>query len=102
VDDMRESPTFIIMDLLEKRGVNISYHDPYIPIVVPTREHAHWTGTKSVDWNQISIREFDAVIISTKHDCVNYQQLADWSQLIIDTRNAMYGITTKPGVVWKA
>ena len=102
VDDDRESPTYILMDLFVKRGAKISYYDPYVPVIRPSREHGHWAGTKSVDWDQKSIREFDAVIISTKHDCVNYQQLADWSQLIIDTRNAMVGITTKPGLVWKA
>ncbi len=45
---------------------------------------------------------FDAVIIATNHQSVNYQELADWSPCIVDTRNAMAHVKTKPGQVWKA
>jgi UDP-N-acetyl-D-glucosamine dehydrogenase len=102
VDDMRESPTFVLMDLLKARGARVEYHDPYIPVIRPTREHGHWTGVKSVPWNKETINSFDAVIISTAHKDVNYQQLADWSNCIIDTRNAMHGLNLRPGTIWKA
>ena len=46
VDDMRESPTFKIFDLLKSVGAEVAYYDPFIPEVLPTREHADWTGTK--------------------------------------------------------
>lgn len=102
VDDMRESPTFVLMDKLVERGAEVSYYDPYIPVIRPTREHGHWTGTASVTWNHESIGAFDAVLISTAHACVNYRELADWAAIIIDTRNAMAGLVTKAGPVWKA
>ncbi len=102
VDDDRESPSHVLMDLLGERGADVAYHDPYVPIIRPTREHPHWAGTRSVVWDRETIGSFDAVIIATNHRSVNYQELADWSECIIDTRNAMAGITTKPGQLWKA
>ena len=102
VDDMRESPTFVLMDLLKARGAAVAYYDPHIPIIRPTREHSHWTGTKSILWNRETIAGFDAVVISTAHRAVNYPELGEWAKCIIDSRNAMAGVQTKPGQVWKA
>ncbi len=102
VDDMRESPTFILLDLLQDRGANVAYYDPHVPVIRPTREHAAWTGVKSIEWNQKSISSFDAVVIATAHQAVKYQELADWCSCIIDTRNAMAAATTRPNTVWKA
>jgi UDP-N-acetyl-D-glucosamine dehydrogenase len=102
VDDERESPSYMLMNLLKERGAEVAYYDPYVPVVRPTREHAHWTGTRSVNWNRETVQSFDAAIIATYHQAVNYQELADWSPCIVDTRNAMAGIKAKPGQVWKA
>ncbi len=102
VDDTRESPAFVLMDLANARGATVDYYDPYIPEIKPTREHGYWTGKKSVAWNDAEISGFDAVVISTAHSGVNYQQLAGWSDCIVDTRNAMAAVSTKPGQVWKA
>ena len=102
VDDKRESPTFVLMDLLQGRGAKVAYHDPYIPTITPTREHATWTGTTSVAWDQETIAAFDLVIIATDHACVNYGELAAWAPVIVDSRNAMARTTTRPGQVWKA
>jgi UDP-N-acetyl-D-glucosamine dehydrogenase len=102
VDDERESPSYRIMELLKQRGVAVAYYDPYVPIIRPTREHPHWAGTKSVLWDRATIAEFDAVVVTTAHACVNYQELADWAQCIVDTRNAMAAVQVAPGQVWKA
>ncbi len=102
VDDVRESPTFVLMNLLNARGAKVAYHDPHVPVIKPTREHGHWTGLKSVTWNRKAVSGFDVVVISTAHHAVNYQQLAAWSDCIVDSRNAMTGVGTKPGQVWKA
>ena len=102
VDDDRESPSYVLMDMLKERGAKVSYHDPYVPVVRPTREHPHWAGTPSVPWNRETLQGFDAVLLATNHQSVNYQELADWAPCIIDTRNAMASIKTKPGQVWKA
>jgi UDP-N-acetyl-D-glucosamine dehydrogenase len=89
VDDDRESPGYVLMDMLKDAGAEVSYYDPYIPVVRLTREHPHWAGLKSIAWDEKVIREFDAVLIATSHANVDHQQLADWSQLVIDTRNAI-------------
>jgi UDP-N-acetyl-D-glucosamine dehydrogenase len=88
--------------MLTSRGAKVAYYDPYVPVIKPTREHAHWAGTKSVEWNRQSVAGFDLVLIATNHASVNYQELAAWSDCIVDTRNAMHGISARPGQVWKA
>src|SRR5438552_2971906 len=102
VDDERESPSYVLMDLLNLRGAKVEYYDPYIPAIKQTREHSHWAGKKSVLWNREVIETFDVVLIATNHACVNYQELADWAQRIVDTRNAMASVKVAPGKVWKA
>ena len=102
VDDYRESPSYVLLDLLKARGAEAAYFDPYVPAVQMTREHAHWAGTRSVTWNRETIQSFDAVIIATNHAVINYQQLADWAACIVDTRNAMAGVKVRPHQVWKA
>jgi len=102
VDDERESPSYVLMDLLESRGAVTAYHDPYVPVIKQTREHGHRAGMRSVGWNRESLQHFEAVVIATDHAGVNYQELADWVPCIVDTRNAMVGIKIKPGQVWKA
>jgi UDP-N-acetyl-D-glucosamine dehydrogenase len=102
VDDMRESPTFVLMDDLTRRGAVVDYFDSYIPIVTPTREHDNWTGKKSIAWGKEEITGFDAVVVATAHDNVDYRQLAAWAQLIVDTRNVMNTIPCRPGQLWKA
>jgi UDP-N-acetyl-D-glucosamine dehydrogenase len=102
VDDDRESPSYVLMDLLRRRGADVSYYDPFVPVIRPTREHGHWAGTPSIFWNRENVGSFDAVLIATNHQIINYQQLADWSMCVIDTRNAMANITGSRGKVWKA
>jgi UDP-N-acetyl-D-glucosamine dehydrogenase len=102
VDDEHESPSYVLMDLLSERGAELKYYDPYVPVIKPTREHSHWAGKKSVEWDRATIESFDLVLIATNHSCVNYQELADWAQGIVDTRNAMSASRVAPGKVWKA
>jgi UDP-N-acetyl-D-glucosamine dehydrogenase len=102
VDDERQSPSYVLMDLLQERGAEVAYYDPYVPVIKPTREHSHFVGRKSVKWNRSIIETFDLVLIATNHGCVNYQELADWAQCIVDTRNAMSGTHVPSSKVWKA
>ena len=90
------------MDLLKQRGAEVAYYDPHIPVIGPMREHAAWTGVRSVAWDRASVSGFDAVVIATAHDAVNYKELVDWAPRIIDTRNALAELNAKPGTVWKA
>jgi len=102
VDDDRESPSYVLMNLLQQRGASVAYYDPYVPVIRPTREHPHWAGTKSVKWDRETVGDFDVVLVATKHASVNYRELADYARCIVDTRNAMSGIPAKPQQVWKA
>jgi UDP-N-acetyl-D-glucosamine dehydrogenase len=88
VPDIRESPSLKLIELIEARGGQASYHDPHVPTVPPTREYGHLKGRPSVDLTQETIAGFDAVLIATDHDAVDYAALATWSSLIVDTRNA--------------
>src|SRR6266496_3285494 len=102
VDDERQSPSYVLMDLLQQRGAEVAYYDPYVPVIKPTREHPQFAGRKSVEWNRATINDFDLVLIATNHSCVNYHELGDWAHRIVDTRNAMAGVSVAPGKVWKA
>jgi UDP-N-acetyl-D-glucosamine dehydrogenase len=102
VDDERESPSYVLMSLLNERGAEVEYHDPYVPVIRPTREHSHFAGKKSVAWNRTTIEKFDLVLIATNHACVNYHELGDWAKCIVDTRNAMAPVKVAAGKVWKA
>jgi len=102
VDDERQSPSYVLMELLEQRHAEVDYYDPYIPVIKPTREHAQFAGKKSVEWNRTTIQNYDVVLIATNHSCVNYRDLADWSPCIVDTRNAMASIPASSGKIWKA
>jgi UDP-N-acetyl-D-glucosamine dehydrogenase len=102
VGDDRESPSYHLMDLLEDRGAEVAYYDPYIPRIGPTREHRRWEDTASVSWDEETIESFDVVVISTDHAAVDYRQLAQWARCIVDTRNAMAGVPVDPEKVWKA
>jgi UDP-N-acetyl-D-glucosamine dehydrogenase len=103
VDDDRESPSYRLMDLLKGKGAEVAYYDPHVPVIRVTREHPHWAGTKSVAWNRETIKGFDVVLISTAHKAVNYGELANWAECIVDTRNAMAAYQEKyPGKIWKA
>ncbi len=102
VDDERESPSYRIMELLKRKGSEVFYHDPHVPVIGHTREHAEWAGTRSVQWNRETVASFDVVIVSTAHSCVNYAELAEWATCIVDTRNVMESFHASGGKVWKA
>jgi len=89
VDDMRESPALILIELLEKAGAKVEYHDPFIPRVKPSREHAGLTGRKSMPLSAKSLAAADAVLIVTDHDEIDYPMIAKHGRLVLDTRNAM-------------
>lgn len=88
VADVRESPTFKLMSLLEARGAEVAFHDPHVPVAPNTREHAEYAGRRSTPLTAETLTAFDAVLISTDHDAVDYALLAR-AKLVVDTRNAM-------------
>jgi UDP-N-acetyl-D-glucosamine dehydrogenase len=88
IDDLRESPALRIIEILQGLGAEVSYLDPYFPEIRRTRDHANLCGMKTVSFDQSTLSQFDAVMITTDHDCFDYDALVCWSKLVVDTRNA--------------
>jgi UDP-N-acetyl-D-glucosamine dehydrogenase len=93
VDDMRESPALRIIELLEARGAATAYHDPYLPRVLPSREHPELAGRRSVDLDPATLAGFDAGLIVTDHDGIDWQALVQALPLVVDTRNVTRHVT---------
>jgi UDP-N-acetyl-D-glucosamine dehydrogenase len=102
VEDIRESPAFKLIELLEARGAEVAFYDPFVPAIPRTREHAALSGRKSVAWNLKAFRKYDAALICTDHDGVDYAALVANSRLVVDTRNAAGGVADPNGIVVKA
>lgn len=97
IDDMRESPTLKLIELLHERGAEVSYHDPYVPKLPRTRKYAY--DLESVELSTETITKYDVVLISTDHSSVDYTMIAEKAHLVVDTRNA---IKQKYSTVYKA
>lgn len=87
VSDIRESPSLVLIEQLEKRGTSVDFHDPHVDTVPMTREHANLAGRKSVPLTADTIARYDAVLVSTDHDAVDYAMIAEHGKLMVDTRN---------------
>jgi len=88
VDDMRESPSLKLIELLREKGSLVDYNDPYIPKMPKLRSH-NLQDMTSVPLTKETLARFDAVIIATDHDDYDYPWILQNARLIIDTRNAM-------------
>ncbi|MCA0424844.1 MAG: nucleotide sugar dehydrogenase [Proteobacteria bacterium] len=102
IDDMRESPALKLIELVEAKGAATVYHDPYIPVIPPTREHANLTGRVSVPLDAKTLKSVDAILIATDHDDVDYELIVNSGKLVIDTRNACARLKRKADNVIKA
>jgi UDP-N-acetyl-D-glucosamine dehydrogenase len=91
VDDLRESPSLFIYEKLEAFGAQVDFHDPVIPVIPTTREHAPLAGRKSVPLTAETIAGYDGVIIATEHSAVDYALVVEHAKVVIDTRNATRG-----------
>ena len=86
IDDMRESPALKIMELLRKQGANVTYHDPFIPVIEP-----HGGSTihlENVPLTDEALANADTVLILTDHSAVDYERVVANAKLVVDTRNA--------------
>lgn len=88
VDDTRESPSLVLIEAIEQRGAVCDFHDPHIDVIPPTREHASLAGRISQPLTPEMIASYDAVLVATDHDDVDYAMIQAKAQLVIDTRNA--------------
>jgi UDP-N-acetyl-D-glucosamine dehydrogenase len=89
IDDVRESPAKKIVELLHKAGTDVSYHDPHVP---------EFDGLRSVDYAPES---YDCVVIVTAHSSIDYEDLVERAQVVVDLRNATGRNGTRNGKVWK-
>lgn len=97
VSDIRESPAFKIIELLESRGVQTAYHDPHVPEIPTTRDHPEYAGRKSIELLENTVNLYDGIIIITDHDAIDWSQLNGSEAVIVDTRNIIekYSLTAK-------
>jgi len=84
VDDMRESPSVELMELLQAKGAAIAYSDPWVPVFPKMREH--YFELSSVELTPVSIASYDVVLVATHHDAFDYVLIKKHAQLIVDTR----------------
>jgi len=87
VDDLRESPSLKILELLMKRGAVVDYNDPYVAQIHKLR-HYDFEGMNSVPIDADSLAGYDCVLIATDHSSYDYEAIVDAAQLVVDTRNA--------------
>jgi UDP-N-acetyl-D-glucosamine dehydrogenase len=88
IDDLRESPSLTIIELLRERGAIVAYNDPYFPTVGRGRHYDLNMTSASLD----NLAQYDAAVIVTDHSCYDYKAIVEQSQLVVDTRNATKGI----------
>lgn len=83
IDDMRESPSLKLIELLEAKGALADYHDPYILEIPPTREHVALAGRKT----QALSDQYDCFVLATKHSCFSKEEILSYGVPVVDTRN---------------
>lgn len=88
VDDTRESPSLVIMERLLAAGAHVEYLDSFVPVIPMTREHPSLAGRTAVGSDSVTAGKYDAALICTDHEGVNYEQLLAAIPLVVDTRNA--------------
>lgn len=101
IDDIRESPSLILIELLKERGAEVIYHDPHVPIILSEHMRTPCRQLHSVDLEPAMLSSVDVALIATDHDAVDYQTIVKHCRLIIDTRNATHGLAGN-GTIIKA
>jgi UDP-N-acetyl-D-glucosamine dehydrogenase len=97
VDDARESPALLVMELVAHKGAKVAYHDPYIPEVMD--EHGHkWA---SVELTDRALADADCVVFTTNHGCFDVEHIVEKAKLVVDTRNAVKRVHIEDSKVFK-
>ena len=102
IEDTRESPSLKLMEILLARGAAVSYHDPFVPAIGRTRAHPTLAGRRSEPLTAEAVAGFDAILIATDHDGIDYAALAASARLVVDTRNACGRAGVSAGNIVKA
>ena len=100
IDDLRESPALELIELLQQRGAEVLYNDPYVPAIPRVRRHD--LGLESTELTPELLRNVDCVLIATAHSVYDWQMICTESSLVVDTRNATQDVTCGKEKVWQA
>lgn len=100
IDDVRESPSFELIEKLEHLGAHVDYNDPHVPQTHKMRHHD--LHMKSVELSAETIGRYDLVLIATNHSTYDWQMIADYAKLVVDTRNALGQVRGKRDHIIKA
>ena len=84
VDDDRESPAYVLIKLFEQSGAIVAYHDPFIPVIRPSREHSEFAGRRSV---ALTPQGYDVAVLVTAHTEYRQFDFSNWDIPFVDTRN---------------
>lgn len=91
IDDLRESPSLTIIELLQKEGAEVSFHDPYFPVIGKGRKYDLQMKCAALE----NLGQYDCIVIVTDHSDYDYRRIVNEAQLVVDTRNATRGITSE-------
>lgn len=100
IDDVRESPSIELIEILRERGAKVDYNDPYIPKTHEMREHN--LGMKSKPLSAQMLKSYDIVLISTDHSCYDYDWIVKNSKMVVDSRNATAKVKSGRNKIVKA
>lgn len=100
IDDMRESPSLKLIEILREKGAKVDYNDPYVPKLPKTRRYQY--DMVSVELSKNTLSKYDLVLLSTDHSTYNYKFITSASKLILDTRNAFERAGVKSDKLFKA
>lgn len=97
VEDTRESPSLVMIEDLERQGAECDFHDPFVEQIPRTRAQPGLSGRRSIPLTESTVASYDAILVSTDHDGVDYGLIASHGRLIVDTRNvfARLGLTNE-------
>jgi UDP-N-acetyl-D-glucosamine dehydrogenase len=102
IDDIRESPALELMELLLAQGAAVSFHDPHVQAIPPTRRHPELAGINRAELTPATLQTQDCVVIVTDHSSYDWNLVAANAPLIVDTRNVMSSVSTSTGRIYKA
>lgn len=101
VDDPRESPSFVLLDLLQARGADVTYNDPHVP-KLPKMRHHNVPDMSSSELTPTFLAAQDCVLIATDHTAYDWDHIVQHAKLVLDTRNATVGVTNGREKIRKA
>lgn len=102
IEDVRESPALRVFELLKEKGANVSFYDPFVDELPHHHMPEAIAGAKSIVWDKSKLKTFDAAVILTDHDDIDYAAIASEIPVIVDTRNVMTKNSLSSEKVFKA